>query len=97
MRTPRRNGDSRSSQQTRRDDARSIHAGSVRPAQEYCRYCSAAASRRELGIAGNKISQINALTGYDAILTWLEAVSMVRAAFEGDGASFPSTRQRFGS
>ena len=31
------------------------------------------------------------LTGYDGILTWLDAVSMVRAAFEGDGALFPST------
>src|ERR1700731_2110283 len=35
------------------------------------------------------------LTGYDAILTWLGAVSMVRAAFEGDGASFPSTAASF--
>ena len=33
--------------------------------------------------------------GYDAILTWLEALSMVRAAFEGDGASFPSTATSF--
>jgi hypothetical protein len=39
----------------------------------------------------NKFKQIKALTRYDAILTWLDAVSMVRAAFEGDGALFPST------
>jgi ATP synthase protein I len=39
----------------------------------------------------NKSSRINALSGDDAILTWLEALSMVRAAFEGDGASFPTT------
>src|SRR6185437_2735846 len=42
-----KNGDSRSSQQTRQDDARSIHAGSVRPAQEYCP--AAIAVRRQAG------------------------------------------------
>ena len=31
------------------------------------------------------MNQINELDGYDAILTWLDAVSMVRAAFESDG------------
>jgi hypothetical protein len=46
---------------------------------------------------GKKINQINELDGYDAILTWPDVVSMVRAAFEGDGASFPSTQHRFGS
>ena len=45
----------------------------------------------------NKSSRINALAGYDAILTWSDALSMVRAAFEGGGASFPSTQHRFGS
>jgi hypothetical protein len=45
----------------------------------------------------NKIIEINWLDGYAAILTWLEVVSMVRAAFEGGGAPFPSTRHRFGS
>src|SRR6202011_536783 len=33
----------------------------------------------------DKSSQINALSGYDTILTWPDAVSMVRAAFEDDG------------
>jgi hypothetical protein len=45
----------------------------------------------------NKIIKINWLDGYAAILTWLDVVSMVRAAFEGGGAPFPSTRHRFGS
>src|SRR6185437_6781785 len=43
-----------------------------------------------------KIKIFNALPGYGAILTWFGSVSMVRAAFEGDGASFPSTRHRSG-
>jgi hypothetical protein len=34
----------------------------------------------------NKSKKIKALTRDDAILTWLDALSMVRAAFEGDGA-----------
>jgi ATP synthase protein I len=37
---------------------------------------------------GKKINQINELDGYDAILTWPDVVSMVRAAFEGDGRHF---------
>jgi hypothetical protein len=45
----------------------------------------------------NKIFEINWLDGYAVILTWLDVVSMVRAAFEGGGAPFPSTRHRFGS
>jgi hypothetical protein len=45
----------------------------------------------------NKSIEINRLDGYAAILTWLDVVSMVRAAFEGGGAPFPSTRHRFGS
>jgi hypothetical protein len=49
---------------------------------------------RRLGAAGlifqNKISQINVITGYGTILTWPVAVSMVRAAFKGNGALFPS-------
>jgi hypothetical protein len=43
----------------------------------------------------NKSNQINDLNRYDAILTWLDVVSMVRAAFEGDGASFPATAASF--
>jgi hypothetical protein len=45
----------------------------------------------------DKVREINEINGYDAILTCLDAVSMVRAAFEGDGAAFPSTQHRFGS
>jgi ATP synthase protein I len=36
-------------------------------------------------VIGNKTSQINEVDGYAEILTCLDAVSMVRAAFEGDG------------
>jgi hypothetical protein len=46
-------------------------------------------------VTGKKMKGINALDGYDAILTRFDAVSMVRAAFEGDGASFPSTAASF--
>jgi hypothetical protein len=60
-------------------------------------YCSAAIAPQPIAGREKKASQINELDGYDAILTWLDAVSMVRAAFEGDGASFPSTQHRFGS
>jgi hypothetical protein len=49
-------------------------------------YCSAAIAPRRAGDIGKKMNQINELDGYDAILTWLDALSMVRAAFEGDGA-----------
>lgn len=44
----------------------------------------------------NKSNLIKTLIGSDAILTCLDAVSMVRAAFEGDGASFPQPQHRFG-
>src|SRR5258708_28473162 len=40
---------------------------------------------------------MNELDGYDAILTWLDVVSMVRAAFEGDGRHFHQPRHCFGS
>ena len=39
-----------------------------------------------------KINEISDLTVPHAILTWQDAVSMVRAALKGDGARFPSTR-----
>jgi hypothetical protein len=58
-------------------------------------YCSAAIAPQPIGGNEKKMSQINELDGYDAILTWPDAVSMVRAAFEGDGASFPSTQASF--
>src|SRR5664279_1613291 len=76
-----------SSQQTRRQRARSIAA------QAGC--CTAAMAARHIRFHLNKPKRINVLTGYDAILTWLDAVSMVRAAFEGDGALFPSTVASF--
>ena len=82
----------RSSQQTRQ------HARKTSRSQRSDRSaaCSAAtASAAAFDIRSNKPKQINALTGYDAILTWSDAVSMVRAAFEGDGASFPSTAASF--
>jgi hypothetical protein len=52
-------------------------------------------STRRIPVYRNKPKQIKGLSGYDAILTWLDVVSMVRAAFEGDGASFPSTAVLF--
>src|SRR5258706_16059722 len=48
-------------------------------------YCNAAIAPQRVGDIRKKMSQINELDGYDAILTWLDAVSMVRAAFESDG------------
>ena len=59
--------------------------------------CSAATGWRPIRNRSNKLNPINALMGDDVILTWLDAVSMVRAAFEGDGASFPLTAALFGS
>ena len=41
------------------------------------------------------MNQINELDGYDAILTCSDSVSMVRAAFEGDGRNFHSTAASF--
>src|ERR1700675_1108147 len=58
-------------------------------------YCSAAIRLRPTRDTRRKCKRIKWLDGYDAILTWLDAVSMVRAAFEGDGASFPSTQASF--
>jgi hypothetical protein len=51
--------------------------------------------RRPIRFHLDKSIKINTLDGYYAILTWSDAVSMVRAAFEGDGASFPSTAASF--
>jgi hypothetical protein len=39
----------------------------------------------------DKFNKIKYLTVPHAILTWQEAVSMVRAALKGDGAQFPAT------
>jgi hypothetical protein len=58
-------------------------------------YCTAAAIERPARGRWNKSNQINELSRYDAILTWLDVVSMVRAAFEGDGTSFPATAASF--
>src|SRR5882757_8278572 len=74
--------DLRLSQQTRTAPARSAAVGA--------RYCTAARGSQKAVDRSNKPRRINALTGYDTILTWPDAVSMVRAAFEGDGASFLS-------
>jgi hypothetical protein len=49
-------------------------------------YCGAAVAPLRVGDIAKKMNQINELDGYDAILTCVDAVSMVRAAFEGDGA-----------
>jgi hypothetical protein len=59
--------------------------------------CSAAIAPQATGRDRDKYNENKALTGYDAILTWFGVLSMVRAALEGDGASFPSTRLGFGS
>src|SRR6188768_23032 len=88
MRSPGGNGAQRPSQQTRRGRARSAANG--------ISYCSAARARTPIPFRWNKPRQINTLTGYHTILTWLDVVSMVRAAFEGDGALFPSTADSFG-
>src|ERR1019366_8465607 len=58
-------------------------------------YCSAAIAFHERRDNSHKCNKFRCLDGYDAILTWLDALSMVRAAFEGDGASFPSTQASF--
>src|SRR6185437_2443034 len=57
--------------------------------------CSAAIAPQAARADRDKYNENNALTGYDAILTWFGVLSMVRAALEGDGASFPSTRLGF--
>jgi|tagenome__1003787_1003787.scaffolds.fasta_scaffold19606830_2 hypothetical protein len=84
------------SQQTGRGDARksgrlltdifAIERGSC---------CSAITALTPIVIRTNKSMQINALHGYDTILTCSDAVSMVRAALEGDGRHFPSTQASF--
>ena len=66
-------------------EPRTLH----RTALRRVRYCSAATGRSRFDFQ-NKISQINVITGYGTILTWPVAVSMVRAAFKGNGALFPS-------
>src|SRR5258708_25577103 len=43
----------------------------------------------------NKIREIKALGGYRAILTWIYAVSMVRAAFKGGGALISASAADF--
>jgi hypothetical protein len=80
-------GYQRSSQQTRQRGARSIGA----PAS----YCTAATALQAAPAKWNKIHKINEIDGYGTILTWQDAVSMVRAAFEGDGAAFSSTLASF--
>jgi ATP synthase protein I len=52
---------------------------------------TAAAGLRPAPANSNNVTQINVIDGHVAILTWSGAVSMVRAAFEGDGASFSFT------
>jgi len=59
------------------------------------RYCSAATALMRVDGSANKINYINAIDGYDTILTCFDAVSMVRAALEGDERHFPSTQASF--
>jgi hypothetical protein len=54
-----------------------------------------AATRLARSIFRNKIRKINALSSQAAILTWLYAVSMVRAAFKGGGALIPASAAKF--
>jgi len=58
-------------------------------------YCTAAIGLMRLVGGGKNDNYINHLDGYDTILTCLDAVSMVRAALEGDGRHFPSTQASF--
>jgi hypothetical protein len=55
-------------------------------ANRTCGCCGAVIRLQAARADSNKARQINVLGGSDGILTWLGAVSMVRAAFEGDGA-----------
>jgi hypothetical protein len=48
-------------------------------------------SRRPFWHNSENFIEINDITDPHAILTWLDAVSMVRAASKGDGAQFPPT------
>jgi hypothetical protein len=59
---------------------------------QYC--CTAIAGPQCRRPSLNKFNQINELTGYGLILTWLDAVSMVRAAFKGDGRNFHQPQYR---
>ena len=67
----------------------------ARSNQDAARCCGAATGPGRIRARPNNRNRINTLSGYDAILTWSDAVSMVRAAFKGDGASFPSTATSF--
>jgi hypothetical protein len=58
-------------------------------------YCTAAIGLMRVVGGGKNDNYINHLDGYDTILTCLDAVSMVRAALEGDGRHFPSTQASF--
>jgi hypothetical protein len=55
-----------------------------KPWEQSC--CSAAIAPQAARLCWNNANKINALNGYYAILTCHDAVSMVRAAFEGGGA-----------
>ena len=57
--------------------------------------CSALVGPQAVRGERDKINQINALSGQAAILTWLYAVSMVRAAFKGGGALIPASAANF--
>src|ERR1043166_8862181 len=59
--------------------------------------CSAMTAFRQPRNSSEKSFQIKGLSDSHAILTWLDAVSMVRAAFSGDGAQFPLHARRIGS
>ena len=49
-------------------------------------FCTAAIGPWRVWNTWNKFNQIKTLTDQHAILTWLDAISMVRAAFKGGGA-----------
>jgi ATP synthase protein I len=51
-------------------------------------FCSAATGTSPIWNTCNKFKQIKGLDDQHAILTWLNAISMVRAAFKGGGSRF---------
>jgi hypothetical protein len=64
----------------------------IDPCDNSC--CTAVTGSPDRGRHPNKSSQINVLTACGVILTWSDAISMVRAAFEGDGRNFHQPQHR---
>jgi len=76
---------------TARSVAQANRHSRLKSADRASGYCSAATGPPPARGYANKLQRINELEGWEAILTWLDALSMVRAAFKGDGAPFLST------